>query len=130
VDLSDADLKIDRFCASGPGGQHVNKTASAIRITHLPTGLVVSCQDENSQHKNLAKAMRVLRSRLYERELQAKKQARDATRKSQIGTGDRSDRVRTYNFPQNRVSDHRLNQNYSLEQVMDGGLHKIIVSLM
>jgi peptide chain release factor 1 len=129
VQIKDNDLKIDRFCASGPGGQHVNKTASAIRITHLPTGLVASCQDEKSQHKNLAKGMRVLRSRLYELALKAKKDARDAARKSQIGSGDRSDRVRTYNFPQNRVTDHRLNRNYSLEQVTAGGLDKIIADL-
>ncbi len=129
VDIAQADLKIDRFCASGPGGQHVNKTASAIRITHLPTGLVVSCQDEKSQHKNLAKAMMVMRSRLYERELAAKKQVRDAARKSQIGSGDRSDRVRTYNFPQNRLTDHRLNKNYSLEQMIAGGIQKLIADL-
>jgi len=130
VKIDENDLKIDRFCASGPGGQHVNKTASAIRITHLPTGLVVSCQDEKSQHKNLAKAMRVLRSRLYEQELAAKKRARDAARKSQIGSGDRSDRVRTYNFPQNRVTDHRVDKNYSLEQIMAGGFGKIINDLL
>ena len=129
VQINSDDLKVDRFRASGPGGQHVNKTASAIRITHLPTELVVSCQDEKSQHKNLAKAMRVLRSRLYERELAAKKQARDAARKSQIGSGDRSDRVRTYNYPQNRVTDHRLGKNYSLEQVVAGGLQKLIADL-
>jgi len=130
VQIRDEDLKIDRFRASGPGGQHVNKTASAIRITHLPTDLVVSCQDEKSQHKNLAKAMRVLRSRLYERQLVAKKKARDAARKSQIGSGDRSDRVRTYNYPQNRVTDHRLGRNYPLEQVVAGGLQKLIADLM
>ncbi len=127
--ISEADLKIDRFCASGPGGQHVNKTASAIRVTHLPTGTVVSCQDEKSQHKNLAKAMRVLRSRLYERELMEKKRARDAARRSQIGSGDRSDRVRTYNFPQNRVTDHRLGKNYSLEQIIEGDMDKLIADL-
>ena len=128
--LNESDIRIDRFCASGAGGQHVNKTASAIRLTHLPTGLVVSCQDEKSQHKNLAKAMKVLRSRLYEREVKARKAVRDAERKSQIGSGDRSDRIRTYNFPQNRVTDHRLNQNYSLQQVLEGDLEKVIADLM
>ena len=130
VQINNEDLKIDRYSASGPGGQHVNRTASAIRITHLPTGLVVSCQDEKSQHKNLAKAMRVLRSRLYNRELTARKQARDAARRSQIGSGDRSDRVRTYNFPQNRVTDHRIGKNYSLEQIMGGGLGKLLAELV
>ena len=130
VHIGDNDLRIDRFSASGPGGQHVNRTASAIRITHLPTGLVMSCQDEKSQHKNLAKAMRVLRSMLYERELAAKKAVRDAERKSQIGSGDRSERIRTYNFPQNRVTDHRLHKNYSLEQVAAGNLKQLIGDLM
>jgi peptide chain release factor 1 len=129
VEIADEDVKIDRFCASGPGGQHVNRTESAIRLTHLPTGMVVSCQDEKSQHKNLAKAMRVLRSRLYERKLQEEKQARDAMRNAQIGSGDRSERIRTYNFPQNRVTDHRLGKNYSLEQVMPGDLSKIVADL-
>jgi peptide chain release factor 1 len=130
LQIADKDLRIDRFCASGPGGQHVNKTASAIRITHLPSGLVVSCQDEKSQHKNLAKAMRVLRSRLYEQMVMAKKQARDAARKTLIGSGERSSRIRTYNFPQNRLTDHRINSNYSLEQIMQGGLHKVIGDLL
>ncbi len=130
VDIDEkSELHIDTFRSSGPGGQHVNKTASAVRITHLPTGLVVSCQDEKSQHKNKAKGMRVLRSRLYELERSAKKQARDADRKSQIGSGDRSSRVRTYNFPQNRVTDHRLNKNYPLEPIVAGGLHKLIADL-
>lgn len=130
VDIKEEDVRVDRFCSSGPGGQSVNTTASAIRVTHLPSGLVVSCQDEKSQHKNLARAMRVLRSRLYERMQNEKKRARDAARKSQVGTGDRSDRVRTYNFPQNRVSDHRLNKNYSLEHVIAGGMDQLIADLM
>jgi peptide chain release factor 1 len=130
ITIRDEDIRIDRFCSSGPGGQSVNTTYSAIRVTHLPTNLVVSCQDEKSQHKNLAKAMRVLRSRLYERVLEEKKQKRDKARKSQIGSGDRSMRVRTYNFPQNRVTDHRLNQNYSLEQIIAGGMDKLIRDLL
>ncbi len=129
VQLKDEDLRIDRFCSTGPGGQSVNTTASAIRLTHIPTGLVVSCQDEKSQHKNLARAKKVLMSRLYERERDAKKQERDAKRKSQIGSGDRSMRVRTYNFPQNRVTDHRLGKNYSLEQVVAGDLGKVVEGL-
>lgn len=129
VQLGENDLRIDRFCSTGPGGQSVNTTASAIRLTHIPTGLVVSCQDEKSQHKNLARAKRVLMSRLYEHERAAKKRERDAKRKSQIGSGDRSNRVRTYNFPQNRVTDHRLNKNYSLEQIIVGGLGKLMADL-
>jgi peptide chain release factor 1 len=130
VTINDEDVRIDRFCSSGPGGQSVNTTYSAIRVTHLPSGLVVSCQDEKSQIKNLSKAMRVLRSRLYEHELAERKQARDATRKTQIGFGDRSTRIRTYNFPQNRLTDHRLNQNYSLEQILNGELDKLIDDLL
>ncbi|MFH1730541.1 MAG: peptide chain release factor 1 [Planctomycetota bacterium] len=129
VQLGENDLRIDRFCSTGPGGQSVNTTASAIRLTHIPTGLVVSCQDEKSQHKNLASAKRVLMSRLYERERAAKKRERDAKRKSQIGSGGRSDRIRTYNFPQNRVTDHRLDKNYSLEQIIAGGLGKLLADL-
>ena len=129
VQLNESDLRIDRFCSTGPGGQSVNTTASAIRLTHIPTGVVVSCQDEKSQHKNLARAKRVMMTRLYERQREEKKSKRDAARKSQIGSGDRSMRVRTYNFPQNRVTDHRLSKNYSLEQIVAGDLSKLLDNL-
>ncbi len=131
VDINDNDLKIDVYCASGPGGQCVNTTQSAVRITHQPTGLVVTCQDEKSQHKNKAQAMRVLRARLKEM-LEAEKNSEMAgTRKSQVGTGDRSERIRTYNFPQGRVSDHRINLTlHKLDQILDGQLNEIIDALM
>lgn len=130
-EINPSDLKIDTFRASGAGGQHINKTESAIRITHLPTGMVVECQDERSQHKNRDKAMRVLRTRLYEAELEKQNAAIAADRKSQVGTGDRAERIRTYNFPENRVSDHRIKLTlYKLGQFMDGDLDDIIDALM
>ncbi len=130
-DINPADLQIDTFRASGAGGQHINKTESAIRITHIPTGVIVECQDERSQHKNKDKAMKVLRSRLYEAELQKQQDAIAADRKSQVGTGDRSERIRTYNFPQGRVTDHRIGLTlYKLEAIMNGDLDEIIDALI
>jgi peptide chain release factor 1 len=130
IQLNNEDLRIDVFRSSGPGGQSVNTTDSAVRITHIPTGTVVSCQDEKSQHKNKAKALRVLKARLYEAEEQRKRQERASERKSQIGSGDRSERIRTYNFPQNRVTDHRINLTlYKLDQVMQGELDEAIDAL-
>lgn len=131
VNIRDVDLRIDKFCASGPGGQKVNKTESAIRITHIPTGLVVQCQDEKSQHKNKARAMKVLASRLYEFETQKLHDARASERKLQIGSGDRSERIRTYNYPQNRVTDHRIGLTvHNLDRVMDGELDEIVTNLL
>lgn len=126
------DLKIDTYRSSGAGGQHVNKTESAIRITHLPTGTVVECQDERSQYKNKDRAMQILRSKLYEAERARQNAAVAAERKSQIGTGDRSDRIRTYNFPQNRVTDHRLigdNKNFNIAAIINGELDPLIDAL-
>lgn len=126
------DLKIDTFRSSGAGGQHINKTESAIRITHLPTGVVVECQDERSQYKNKDRAMQILRSRLYEAELQKQNAAIAAQRKSQVGSGDRSERIRTYNFPQGRVTDHRLtgdNKNFPIDAVINGALDPVIDAL-
>jgi len=131
IELSPDDYREDVFHASGPGGQHVNKTASAIRLTHLESGIVVSCQDEKSQHKNRAKALRVLKSRLYEQRREEEHQKRADERKTKIGSGDRSQRIRTYNFPQNRVSDHRINQDwYKLDAIIAGDLDQVIDALL
>jgi len=131
VDINPNDLRIDVFRAGGPGGQCVNTTDSAVRITHMPTGIVVSCQDEKSQHKNKDKAMKILRSRIYEvMEAERHKEIADE-RKSQVGSGDRSERIRTYNFPQGRITDHRINLTlYKLEQFLDGNMDEIIDSLI
>ena len=130
VKIEPKDIRIDTFCSSGPGGQSVNTTYSAVRITHLPTGLVVSCQDEKSQIKNRAKAERVLRSRLYELELEKQQAVVGAERRSMVGTGDRSEKIRTYNFPQNRVTDHHINFTlHQLDFVMDGKLDPVIDAL-
>jgi peptide chain release factor 1 len=132
VQIDEKDLRIDVFRASGPGGQSVNTTDSAVRITHIPTGVVVSQQDEKSQHKNKAKALKVLRARLYEAQRQSQADARAADRKSQVGSGDRSERIRTYNFPQGRVTDHRINLTlYKIDKVMEGeALDEIVEALM
>ncbi len=131
VKIEAKDLRIDTFCSSGPGGQSVNTTYSAIRITHIPTQTVVSCQDEKSQIKNREKAMRVLRSRLYEVELERQHQIQATARKAQVGTGDRSEKIRTYNFPQNRLTDHRIGlTNHQLAMVMEGQLQPTIDALI
>ena len=131
IEIKGDDLRIDTFYASGPGGQKVNKTASAIRITHLPTNTVVQCQDEKSQHKNKSKAMRVLRSRLLETQQQNQNEERASQRRTLIGSGDRSQRVRTYNFPQNRLTDHRIGLTlYKLDQVLQGQLDEVIEALL
>ena len=132
-DIDPKDLQIDTYRSSGAGGQHVNKTESAIRITHLPTGVVVECQDERSQHKNKDKAMKILRSKLYEAEQAKQHAAIAAERKSQVGSGDRSERVRTYNFPQNRVTDHRLTgdiKNFNIATIINGDLDELIDALV
>ncbi len=130
VEVNETDLRIDVYRASGAGGQHVNKTESAVRITHIPTGIVVAMQEEKSQHKNKAKAMKILRARMYERERASLHATRAADRKSQVGTGDRSERIRTYNFPQGRVTDHRINLTlYKIDRVMMGEMDEIIEAL-
>jgi len=130
VQVNEEDLKVDTYRASGAGGQHVNTTDSAIRITHIPTGLVVTCQDERSQHKNRAKAMKILRSKLFEIQVEEQqKEERDA-RRAQVGSGDRSERIRTYNFPQNRLTDHRIGLTlYKLELIMEGDMDEVVASL-
>jgi peptide chain release factor 1 len=130
VQINEDDLKIDVYRASGAGGQHVNKTESAVRITHIPTGTIVAMQEERSQHKNRAKAMKILRARIYEKQRSSLAATRSADRKSQVGTGDRSERIRTYNFPQGRVSDHRINLTlYKIDRVMQGDLDDFIDAL-
>ena len=129
IKIEAKDIRVDTFCSSGPGGQSVNTTYSAVRITHLPTGLVVSCQDEKSQIKNRAKAERVLRSRLYELEMEKQHQAIGADRRSQVGTGDRSEKIRTYNFKENRVTDHRIGMTlHQLDRVMEGELEDLMTA--
>ena len=131
IEINPADLQIDTFRSSGAGGQHINKTESAIRITHIPTGTVVECQDERSQHKNRDKAMRVLKSRILEAERQKQASSIADERKSQVGTGDRSERIRTYNYPQGRVSDHRIGLTiYKLEQFLNGDMDEVIDALV
>ena len=131
IEIDPKELRIDTFCSSGPGGQSVNTTYSAVRITHIPTGLVVSCQDEKSQIKNKAKALRVLRSRLYDIAMQEQHKAIAQNRKNQVGTGDRSEKIRTYNFPQNRVTDHRIGITiYSLQDFMDGNVGAMVDALI
>ena len=130
LEIAPTDLKIDVFRASGAGGQHINKTESAVRITHLPTGVVVECQDERSQHKNKDKAMKILRSRLYEALIQEQSDKIASERKSQVGTGNRSERIRTYNFPESRVTDHRIGLTlYRLEYILNGNLDEVIDAL-
>ncbi len=131
IEIEDKDLRIDVFRSSGPGGQSVNTTDSAVRITHIPTGIVVSQQDEKSQHKNKAKAMKILRSRILDNEMQQKNKERSEQRKTQVGSGDRSERIRTYNFPQGRVSDHRINLTlYNLTEILEGKIEDLISPLI
>lgn len=131
VEIDEKDLRIDVFCSSGPGGQSVNTTQSAVRITHLPTGIVVTCQDEKSQHKNKDKAMKILRARLYDKYRQEAQEEYDQIRKSAVGTGDRSERIRTYNFPQSRVTDHRIGLTlHKLDDILNGELDEIIDALI
>jgi peptide chain release factor 1 len=130
VQINPAELRIDTYRSSGAGGQHVNKTDSAVRITHLPSGIVVECQDERSQHKNRSRAMALLKARLLAAEQEKQQSAQAQSRRLQVGSGDRSERIRTYNFPQGRVTDHRINLTlYKLSQVMDGDLDELIQAL-
>ena len=130
IDINPADLRTDTYRSSGAGGQHVNKTDSAVRITHIPTGIVVECQDERSQHKNRSRAMSLLKARLLAAEQDKQQSAEAQSRRLQVGTGDRSERIRTYNFPQGRVTDHRINLTlYKLQQVMDGRLDELVQAL-
>ncbi|HEX9059006.1 MAG TPA: peptide chain release factor 1, partial [Clostridia bacterium] len=130
VDINQADLKIDTYRASGAGGQHINKTDSAIRITHLPSGIVVNCQDERSQHKNKDRAMKILRSKLYEIAQEQQDSEVAQARKNQVGTGDRSERIRTYNYPQGRITDHRIGLTlYQIEQMLDGDIDAMLDAL-
>ena len=131
IQINPADLQIDTFRSSGAGGQHINKTESAIRITHIPTGTIVECQDERSQHKNKDKAMKILRSRILEAEREKQNNEIAGERKAQVGTGDRSERIRTYNYPQGRVSDHRIGLTlYKLEAILNGDLDEVIDALI
>jgi peptide chain release factor 1 len=131
IDINPADLRVDTYRASGAGGQHVNKTDSAVRLTHLPSGIVVECQDERSQHKNRARAMSLLKARLLEEQRRTQADEQAATRRNLVGSGDRSERIRTYNFPQGRVTDHRINLTlYKLDEIMQGGLNQIIEPLI
>ena len=129
VDLKEADIRMDFYRSSGPGGQNVNKTSSAVRLTHEPTGIVVAIQDESSQHKNRAKAMRVLKSRIYEHYEQQRIAEEQSVRRNQVGSGDRNARIRTYNFPQNRCTDHRIGQNFNLERIVEGQLEPLVTAL-
>jgi peptide chain release factor 1 len=130
IDINPADLKVDVFRSSGPGGQSVNTTDSAVRITHIPTGVVATCQDEKSQHKNKAKALNVLKSRILDAKIQEEEARRAADRKGQVGSGDRSGRIRTYNFPQGRMTDHRIGLTlYRLDSIMEGDIQEVIDAL-
>jgi peptide chain release factor 1 len=131
ITINPAELKVDTYRASGAGGQHVNKTDSAIRITHLPTGIVVECQDERSQHKNRSRAMALLQSKLLDQERNKQQKEQAETRRNLVGTGDRSERIRTYNYPQGRLTDHRINLTlYKLDEVMEGSLDQVIDPLI
>jgi peptide chain release factor 1 len=130
VEINPSDLRIDTFRASGAGGQHVNKTDSAVRLTHIPTGIVVECQDDRSQHRNKDKAMKVLAARIKDQQTRAAQAREASTRRNLIGSGDRSDRIRTYNFPQGRVTDHRINLTlYKIDMIMDGDLDELVSAL-